>query len=141
MSMQQQYLADEQATEAWGVELAQNLSAGTVIALDGDLGAGKTTLVKGLAKGLGVTAAISSPTFALVQEYPSKRGVLAHFDWYRLEEEEELWQLGWEEYLQGNGIVVVEWACKFPQALPQEQLVFWRLEHLEGRQGRAFFAS
>ncbi len=101
-----------------GARFAATLRSGDILALDGDLGAGKTHFCKGLAAGLGATDEVTSPTFALVQEYLSGRLPLFHFDWYRLDSAAELHGLGWDDYLDEDGIVVVEWAGKFPEMLP-----------------------
>ena len=110
------------ATEAEMIEagrrFAETLRGGEVVGLDGDLGAGKTHFCKGLVAGLGSDDAVTSPTFALVQEYRNGRLPVFHFDWYRLESPTELDRIGWDEYLDEEGIVVVEWAEKFPDFLP-----------------------
>jgi tRNA threonylcarbamoyladenosine biosynthesis protein TsaE len=110
------------ATEAEMIEagrrFAETLRGGEVVGLDGDLGAGKTHFCKGLVAGLGSEDAVTSPTFALVQEYRSGRLPVFHFDWYRLQSPTELDRIGWDEYLDEEGIVVVEWAEKFPDFLP-----------------------
>ncbi len=95
--------------------------AGTVIALNGELGAGKTVLAKGIAQGLGVQVDVISPSYVLMNIYPGRLS-LFHFDFYRLENEEELLELGLEEYFYGDGVVVVEWADKFPDILPPKRL-------------------
>ena len=105
-------------TRAVGRELADGSGVGTVLALDGDLGAGKTELVKGLAAGLGSREPVSSPTFTLVHEYHGGRLPLFHFDWYRLERAEELEEIGYYEYLDRGGVTVIEWATRFPSELP-----------------------
>jgi tRNA threonylcarbamoyladenosine biosynthesis protein TsaE len=106
-------------TFAFGASLAADLRGGEIFALCGDLGAGKTHLAKGLAGGLGCDpAAVTSPTFTLVHEYPGGRLPVFHFDFYRLEDEDEVWRLGFEEYLGERGVLLVEWADKFPQAMP-----------------------
>jgi tRNA threonylcarbamoyladenosine biosynthesis protein TsaE len=107
-------------TRAAGFDLARSAVPGTVLALHGDLGAGKTELVKGLAAGLGSDDAVSSPTFTLVHEYRGGRLPLFHFDWYRLERVEELEEAGYYDYLDQRGVTVVEWAAKFPSELPPE---------------------
>jgi tRNA threonylcarbamoyladenosine biosynthesis protein TsaE len=94
------------------------LRARDVLALCGDLGAGKTQFVKGLAAGLGYKSDVTSPTFTLIHEYLGGRLPLYHFDFYRLESEGEALRLGVEEYLGGEGVCVVEWADKFPALLP-----------------------
>jgi tRNA threonylcarbamoyladenosine biosynthesis protein TsaE len=111
----------EEMIEA-GRRFAAELRAGDVLALDGDLGAGKTQFCKGLAAGLEATEEVTSPTFSLVQEYRSGRLPLYHFDWYRLETAEELSALGWEDYLDEEGLLVVEWAEKFPGMLPRHAI-------------------
>ncbi len=105
-------------TFAHGRTLAASLKPGDVLALDGDLGAGKTHLVKGIAAGLGCDADVTSPTFTLVHEYTGGRLPLFHFDFYRLETEDEALRLGLDDYLAENGVVVIEWAGKFPALLP-----------------------
>jgi tRNA threonylcarbamoyladenosine biosynthesis protein TsaE len=107
-------------TRAVGFDLAQSAVSGAVLALHGDLGAGKTELVKGLAAGLGSGEAVSSPTFTLVHEYREGRLPLFHFDWYRLERIEELEEVGFYDYLDRHGVTVIEWAVKFPSELPPE---------------------
>jgi tRNA threonylcarbamoyladenosine biosynthesis protein TsaE len=104
-------------------ELAGDLQAGAVIALIGDLGTGKTTFTKALAAGLGVSEPVQSPTFTIIKEYKSGRLPLYHFDVYRLEREEELEDLGIDEYLFGDGVSVIEWADKVPGIFPEGTLV------------------
>lgn len=105
-------------TIAWGRLFSKKLCAGDVVALCGDLGAGKTQLVKGIAVGLAATASVTSPTFTLIHEYPDGRLPLYHFDFYRLEDERELPKIGFDDYLALNGVMVIEWADKFRDALP-----------------------
>jgi len=97
-------------TEALGEEWGRSARSGLVIGLSGDLGAGKTQLVKGLARGLGITMRVHSPTFALVNIYTSGRLTLFHLDLYRLETREQILAAGLEEYLKPDGVTVVEWA-------------------------------
>lgn len=101
-------------------KLAQRLDKGTVITLEGDLGAGKTTFTKGLAQGLGVTRTVNSPTFTIIKEYTDGKLPLYHMDVYRLEESDE--DLGFDEYFHGDGISVVEWAKFIEDMLPAELL-------------------
>ncbi|MDO8527806.1 MAG: tRNA (adenosine(37)-N6)-threonylcarbamoyltransferase complex ATPase subunit type 1 TsaE [Deltaproteobacteria bacterium] len=103
-------------------KMAENLKPGSVLALVGDLGSGKTCFVQGLAAGLKIpeTVLISSPTYVLVQEYSGGRLPLYHFDFYRLEKEEEAFQLGLNEYFEGKGICVVEWADRFEKVFPEQ---------------------
>jgi tRNA threonylcarbamoyladenosine biosynthesis protein TsaE len=109
---------DEAEMEALGVELAAGLVAGSVLALVGGLGAGKTRFVKGLARGLGFPEEVTSPTFSLVHEYRGGRLPLFHFDLYRLKDQQELLGIGWDEFLDEPGVVVAEWADLFPELLP-----------------------
>lgn len=97
-------------TEALGARLAERLAPGTVVAFTGDLGAGKTAFVRGLARGLGITERVTSPTFTIVNEYEGGRLPLFHFDMYRLGSSEELFDIGWEDYLRRGGICAVEWS-------------------------------
>ncbi len=109
--------ASETETAAVGRDLAQSLRAGDTILLHGDLGAGKTAFVRGLAEGLGVSPdAVSSPTFTLIQEYRGGRLPLFHVDLYRLDDPREIDDLGLEE-IAANGVLAIEWAEKLPRAL------------------------
>ena len=102
-------LHDQESTEQFGAALAEKLAAGDVVALTGDLGAGKTTLAKAVARGLGVTETLTSPTFTIVQEYESGRLPVYHFDVYRVHDEDELFEIGFDEYLNAGGICLIEW--------------------------------
>ncbi len=110
--------ADERETMALGERFAAGLGSGDVIALTGGLGAGKTHFCKGLARGLGYEGEVTSPTFALVHEYRGGQLPVFHFDLYRLGSEEELLGIGWDEFLDEPGVLVVEWADLYPQLLP-----------------------
>lgn len=103
-------------TELVGETLAKTLSPSTVVALFGELGAGKTAFVRGLARGLGVAERVTSPTFTIVNEYTSGRLPLFHFDMYRLKSADELFDIGWEDYLARAGVCVVEWSENVPDA-------------------------
>ena len=107
----------EAQTEAIGAQLAQTLTPGTVIAFTGDLGAGKTAFTRGLARGLGIPDRVTSPTFTIVNEYEGGRLPLFHFDMYRLESSDELFDIGWEDYLRRGGVCAVEWSEKVSDAL------------------------
>ena len=122
-------------TRALGEKLASRLKAGDVVALEGELGAGKSELARGIARGLGVTETVTSPSFTILNVYESGRCPLYHFDWYRLESEEELYELGMDEYLGGDGIAVVEWAERCPEAVPENVLRI-RLEVTGGESRR-----
>ena len=97
-------------TEAVGEALARVLTPGTVIAYQGDLGAGKTAFTRGLARGLGYTQPVTSPTYTVVNEYLGGKMPLFHFDMYRLGSSDELFDIGWEDYLQRGGVCAVEWS-------------------------------
>ena len=97
-------------TREIGRRLAEKLTQGTVIAFSGDLGAGKTAMISGLAEGLGVTDRVTSPTFTIVNEYGGGRLPLFHFDLYRLGGGEELYDIGWDDYLVRGGVCAVEWS-------------------------------
>ena len=106
-----------QDTERAGAELAATLPPGTVIAYTGDLGAGKTAFTRGLAQGLGVPGRVTSPTFTIVNEYEGGRLPLFHFDMYRLGSSDELFDIGWEDYLSRGGVCAVEWSENIADAL------------------------
>jgi len=108
-----------------GAAAARMAMAGSVIGLVGDLGAGKTHWVKGFAAEMGCVAEVTSPTFGLVHEYSGGRLPMSHFDFYRLGSAEELIALGWDEYLEDGGVVVAEWADKFPSLMPPETLWYY----------------
>ena len=104
-------------TELLGKKLAELLRPGDVIAYYGDLGAGKTAFTRGLAAGLGIREAVTSPTYTIVNEYLSGRMPLFHFDMYRLSSSEELFDIGWEDYLARGGVCAVEWSETVADAL------------------------
>lgn len=112
---------NEEETKAVAAELAKFLEPGDVILLEGNLGAGKTTFTKGLAEGLGITKVIKSPTYTIIREYLEGRLPLYHMDVYRLEETGGM-DLGLEEYFEGDGVSIIEWATFIPEDLPQEYL-------------------
>jgi tRNA threonylcarbamoyladenosine biosynthesis protein TsaE len=104
--------------EALGRAAAVNIAPGNVFALIGGLGAGKTHWTKGFAAALGFLGEVTSPTFSLVHEYPGETLPIFHLDFYRLDAADELIALGWDEYLETDGVIVAEWANKFPELLP-----------------------
>ena len=116
-------------TEAIGEALGRRLHGGSVVAYRGGLGMGKTAFTRGLARGLGCRGRVTSPTFTIVNEY---RGTtpLFHFDMYRLEDEEALFDIGWEDYLQRGGVCAVEWSENVTDALPEDS-VFVTIERHE----------
>ena len=117
-----------QETERVGAALGAVLQPGTVLAYEGDLGAGKTAFTRGLARGLGATEQVTSPTYTIVNEYLSGRVPLFHFDMYRLHSADDLWDIGWEDYLERGGICAVEWSENVREAL--EAPVIVRIEKL-----------
>lgn len=114
--------AGEEQTEALGVRLGQLIQPGAVIAYTGDLGAGKTAFTRGLARGLGIPDRVTSPTFTIVNEYEGGRLPLFHFDMYRLGSSDELFDIGWEDYLIRGGVCAVEWSERVTDALPEDTL-------------------
>jgi len=113
-------------TEALGAALGNILTAGSIIAYQGDLGAGKTAFTRGLARGLGCTETVTSPTYTIVNEYLSGRLPLFHFDMYRLHSSDDLWDIGWEDYLERGGICAVEWSENVADAM--ENAITVRME-------------
>ena len=107
----------QEETEALAFRLAQKLPAGCVIAYEGDLGAGKTAFTRGLARGLGIREPVTSPTYTIVNEYLSGRLPLFHFDMYRLHSADDLFDIGWEDYLERGGVCAVEWSENVAEAM------------------------
>ena len=105
-------------TERAGADFAQTLRPGDVVTLDGDLGAGKTAFARGVLRGLGYTGRVTSPTFAIANEYRAPGGAVVHFDLYRILGEEALFELGFEEYLDGERILLIEWSEHAGALLP-----------------------
>ena len=104
-------------TEKIGAALAEKMEPGTVIAYRGDLGAGKTAFTRGLARGLGYREPVTSPTYTIVNEYLGGRLPLFHFDMYRLHSADDLWDIGWEDYLERGGVCAVEWSENVQESL------------------------
>ena len=115
-------LKNTEDTGALGKRIADGLKPGSVIALTGPLGAGKTTLAQAIARGLFVSERLSSPTFTIVQEYESGRLPLFHFDVYRVYDPEELFEIGFEEYLHSGGVCLIEWADLIEDLLPEDTI-------------------
>ncbi len=103
-------------------EMAQNAEQGQVYALIGDLGVGKTVFTKGFAEGLGIEEPVSSPTFTILQIYEEGRLPLYHFDVYRIEEPEEMEEVGFDDYIYGDGVCLIEWANRIEEILPEETI-------------------
>jgi tRNA threonylcarbamoyladenosine biosynthesis protein TsaE len=109
---------DESALRDWGVRFGAAARAPLVVTLSGDLGAGKTTLAQAICAGYGVTDPVTSPTYALVHEYSSPRSAVFHIDLYRLESETQLTNIGWDEIVNGDGLVLVEWPERAGERVP-----------------------
>lgn len=125
-----EYISNSPAeTEALGEALAARLTAGTVVAFTGDLGAGKTAFTRGLARGLGVPDRVTSPTFTIVNEYLGGRLPLFHFDMYRLPDSDALFDIGWEDYLDRGGVCAVEWSEQVEDALPEDTVTVSLARH------------
>ena len=118
--------ASPEETEAVGAALGKILSPGTILAYRGDLGAGKTAFTRGLARGLGATDMVTSPTYTIVNEYLSGRLPLFHFDMYRLASADDLWDIGWDDYLDRGGVCAVEWSENVDDAM--ENAIFITIE-------------
>ena len=134
-------------TEKIGEALAKSLQPGTILAYRGDLGAGKTAFTRGLARGLGCKETVTSPTYTIVNEYLGGRLPLFHFDMYRLASSDDLWDIGWEDYLDREGVCAVEWSENVQDAM--ENAITVTIEKLgentrqitiEGGQGYADFS-
>ncbi len=125
MGVQEQivYIKNEHDTEEFGMKLASSLEPGDIVALIGDLGTGKTTLTKYIAKGLGVTENIDSPTFNIVKEHKSGIIPLFHFDVYRLSNGDELLDIGADEYFYSDGVCIIEWADIVADVVPEKAKV------------------
>lgn len=109
---------NEQELVAWGERFGRELPLPAWVTLEGELGAGKTTLVRAIARAQGLLEPVTSPTYSVVREYSSPRGPLFHLDLYRLDEPEQLHQLGWEEIRRAKGLVLVEWPALARDAIP-----------------------
>lgn len=121
----------EAELERWGESFGRAARPPLVVAITGDLGAGKTTLVRAICRGAGVTEPVTSPTFALVHEYAAALGPVYHLDLYRLTSPDELTAIGWDDLMQAHALVLVEWAERAGERLPEE-IVHIELEHVEG---------
>ena len=124
-----QYITNSPSeTEAIGAALGKILRPGTVIAYRGDLGAGTTAFTRGLARGLGCRELVTSPTYTIVNEYLGGRLPLFHFDMYRLKSSDDLWDIGWEDYLERGGVCAVEWSENVDDAM--EDAMYITIEKL-----------
>ena len=121
---------NETETEELGARLAEKLPGGSVVAMYGDLGAGKTAFVRGMARGMGIACRVSSPTFTIVNEYLGARELI-HFDMYRIGSTDELFDIGWEDYLARGAVCAVEWSENVEDAFYGDEIVV-RIEKLGG---------
>jgi tRNA threonylcarbamoyladenosine biosynthesis protein TsaE len=122
-------------TEAVGQRLAEDVGVGSVLALQGELGSGKTLFTKGLVAGMGSNAAVSSPTFTIVHEYRDGRLPVYHFDFFRVESRKSLERLGLDDYFFGDGVSVIEWADRFREFIPEQAR--WILFEIRSESQRA----
>ena len=122
-------------TQAIGRRLAEDVGAGSVLALTGDLGSGKTVFVKGLVVGLGSSTDVTSPTFTILHEYRGGRVTVYHFDFFRLEDRQSVARLGLDDYFFGDGVSVIEWADRFPEFIPEQAR--WILFEIKSQNQRA----
>ena len=118
-----------------GQQFAEEIGVGSTLALNGDLGSGKTVLVKGLVAGLGSRADVTSPTFTILHEYRGGRLPVYHFDFFRLENRESIVRLGLDDYFFGDGVSVIEWGDRFPELIPQRAR--WILFEIKSANERA----
>ena len=122
-------------TEAIGRRLAEDVEPGSILALQGELGSGKTLFTKGFAAGLGSDSAVSSPTFTIVHEYRTGRLPVYHFDFFRVESPQSFERLGFDDYFFGDGVSVIEWADRFPEFIPEQAR--WILFEIKSENQRA----
>lgn len=138
--MKEIVIRNEQETRAFALALAKDLKPGAVLGLTGNLGTGKTTLTRYLAEGLGIDEPVQSPTFTIVREHLSGRLPLYHFDVYRIDDPEDLFETGYEDYFYGDGVAVVEWADKIRDLMPEDTR--WiHLEYGDTEEGRRYLCS
>jgi tRNA threonylcarbamoyladenosine biosynthesis protein TsaE len=121
-------------TEAIGRQIAKDVDVGSVLALKGELGSGKTQFTKGLVAGLGSSVAVTSPTFTIVHEYSGGRLPVYHFDFFRLEDRQSVARLGLDDYFFGDGVSVIEWADRFPEFIPEQAC--WILFEIKSESAR-----
>ena len=115
----------EKETLAAACELGAKACPGEIYCLEGDLGAGKTVFARGFAEGLGITSPVTSPTFTIVHEYRQGRLPLYHFDVYRIEDPEEMYEIGYEDYFFGDGVTLIEWPSRIRELIPDDAVHIW----------------
>ena len=116
-----------------GRKMGQEAVPGQIVCLNGDLGVGKTVFTQGFAQGLGIDEPVNSPTFTIVQQYDEGRLPLYHFDVYRIGDPEEMWEIGYEDYIMGEGVSLIEWACLIDDILPHKRTEILIEKDLEQR--------
>ena len=116
------YSSSADETYKIGLDLGREAKKGTVITLDGDLGAGKTVMAKGIAAGLGITEAVTSPTFIIMRHYDSGRLPMYHFDVYRIEDIDEMIAVGYDEYIDSDGVCVIDWSEMIEELIPEDAI-------------------
>ena len=121
-------------TEAIARQIAKELNVGSILALEGELGSGKTQFTKGIVAGLESSAPVTSPTFTIIHEYPGGRLPVYHFDFFRLEDRQSVGRLGLDDYFFGDGVSVIEWADRFPEFIPEQAR--WILFELKSENAR-----
>ena len=121
-------------TEAIARQIAKELNVGSILALEGELGSGKTQFTKGIVAGLESSAPVMSPTFTIIHEYPGGRLPVYHFDFFRLEDRQSVARLGLDDYFFGDGVSVIEWADRFPEFIPEQAR--WILFELKSENAR-----
>ncbi len=131
--MKEFFLENEKFTEKIGQKIGKRLFPGAIICLNGDLGAGKTTITKSIAKAMEIDDDITSPTFNIVNEYTDGKLLLYHFDVYRISSSEEMYEIGFEEYINSDGVCIIEWSNLIEDILPEERLELLLTYEGEGR--------
>lgn len=134
--MKEFFLENEEFTKKLGQKIGSSLFPGAVVCLNGDLGAGKTTMTKSIAQMLGIEEDITSPTFTIVNEYTDGNIPLYHFDVYRIGSSEEMYEIGFEEYIDSKGICIIEWSNIIEDILPKDRLELLITYENEGRMAR-----
>lgn len=135
-NMKEFFLENEEFTKKLASEISSKLFPGAIVCLNGDLGAGKTTMTKSIAHTLGILEDITSPTFTIVNEYTEGDLVLYHFDVYRIGSSEEMYDIGFEEYIDSEGICIIEWSNIIEDILPEERLELLITYENDGRMAK-----
>lgn len=131
--MKKIYLKEEKDTLELGKKIGNLIFDGALLCLNGDLGAGKTSITKGIALGVGISDDITSPTFTIVNEYSENNRLLYHFDVYRIGDSSEMYDIGFDEYMESDGIKIIEWSDIIDDILPEERLDIRIKYEIQGR--------